>query len=54
LALTRQAQLIRRDLRVLLTTGYSGLETPGAEEFSMIQKPPTDLGRVVAQILATK
>jgi PAS domain S-box-containing protein len=51
-ALARQAQAIRPGLRVLLTTGYAGLETP-ADEFPILAKPfrSADLSRAVARLI---
>ncbi|HEX5454456.1 MAG TPA: PAS domain-containing protein [Stellaceae bacterium] len=52
-ALARRARTIRPGIRVLLTTGYAGLETAGADEFSMILKPfrPAELSRRVAALI---
>jgi len=37
--LARRAQVMRPGLRVLLTTGYAGLEAPATDEFPIISKP---------------
>ena len=51
--LARRARTIRPGIRVLLTTGYAGLETAGADEFPMILKPfrPAELSRRVAALI---
>ena len=48
-ALARQAQLLRPSLRVLLTTGYAGMEPVEAGELPILHKPfrPTELGRII-------
>ena len=52
-ALARQARLLRPALKVLLTTGYAGLESAGAEEFPLLRKPfrPAELSRAVAEMI---
>ena len=52
--LAREARRGRPQLRVLLTTGYAGVDTPGAEEFPLIAKPfrRAGLSCVVAGLLA--
>lgn len=52
-ALARRAQAMRPGLRVLLTTGYAGLETPAADEFPILSKPfrSADLSLAVAQLI---
>lgn len=51
--LARQARDIRPGLRVLLTTGYAGLELAAGEEFPVIPKPfrSAELGRALARLL---
>lgn len=54
-ALARQAQVIRPGLRVLLTTGYAGMEGPLADEdeFPIIPKPfrAAELSRTIGRII---
>jgi PAS domain S-box-containing protein len=52
-ALARRAQAMRPGLRVLLTTGYAGLETPTADEFPILSKPfrPADLSRALTRLI---
>jgi len=53
IALAQQAQAIRPGLRVLLTTGYAGIETHPTEEFPIILKPfrAAELSRTIARII---
>lgn len=55
-ALARQAQLMRPDLRVLLTTGYAGAEQIEAEGIPIIFKPyrPSELGRMITNLLGSE
>jgi CheY-like chemotaxis protein len=55
-ALARQAQLMRPDLRVLLTTGYAGAEQIEAEGIPIIFKPfrPSELGRMITDLLGSE
>jgi CheY-like chemotaxis protein len=52
-ALAREAQLIRPDLKVLLTTGYAGLSVSEAEQFPLLAKPfrPGELAAAVAALV---
>jgi PAS domain S-box-containing protein len=52
-ALARRAQVIRPGLRVLLTTGYAGLETPDTDEFPIISKPfrSAELSLAIARLI---
>jgi CheY-like chemotaxis protein len=52
-ALARQAQAVRPDLPVLLTTGYAGAAGPSADEFPVILKPfrSADLGSAVRKVI---
>ena len=52
-ALARRAQVIRPGLRVLLTTGYAGLEAPAADEFPIISKPfrSAELSLAIARLI---
>jgi CheY-like chemotaxis protein len=51
-ALARQAQQIGPGLKVLLTSGYAGVEAREAEGFPIISKPfrPAELGRIIAAL----
>ena len=55
-ALARQAQLMRLDLRVLLTSGYAGTEQIEAEGIPIIFKPfrPFELGRMITDLLGSE
>ncbi len=52
-ALARQAQMIRPGLRILLTTGYAGLEVPATDEFPIISKPfrSAELSLAIARLI---
>lgn len=52
-ALARHAQVIRPGLRILLTTGYAGLEAPGTDEFPIISKPfrSAELSLAIARLI---
>jgi CheY-like chemotaxis protein len=55
-ALARRARLIRPSLKVLLATGYAGMEPTEAEGFPIIYKPfrPTELGGMIAELLGSE
>ena len=52
-ALARQAQVIRPGLRVLLTSGYAGLEAPDCDDFPIIAKPfrSAELSLAIARLM---
>ena len=52
-ALARQAQVIRPGLRVLVTTGYAGLEAAATDEFPIIAKPfrSAELSLAIARLI---
>jgi PAS domain S-box-containing protein len=52
-ALARRAQVMRPGLRVLLTTGYAGLEAPDTDEFPIISKPfrSAELSLAIARLI---
>jgi hypothetical protein len=45
--------VMRPGLRVLLTTGYAGLETPDTDEFPIISKPfrSAELSLAIARLI---
>jgi PAS domain S-box-containing protein len=53
IALARQARTIRPGVRVLLTTGYSGMDAPTTDEIPVISKPfrAAELSKTIARMI---
>jgi CheY-like chemotaxis protein len=56
LELARQAVAIRPGLKVLLTSGYAGLQGPAGDEFPLLPKPfrPNELGAVLKELIRNR